>query len=75
MKVADLIEVLLAYPADMEVHMAYGSGDYWRTVLAPAVTQASEGTVKYAEYHRMDKLVDLNDGEMDSDTRTVLILE
>ena len=72
MKVADLIEVLLAYPADMEVHMAYGSGDYWRTVLAPAVTQASEGTVKYAEYHRMDKLVA---DEMDSDARTVLILE
>jgi len=75
MKVAELIEVLQGYPADMEVHMAYGSGDYWRTVLAPAVTQISEGAVKYTEYHRMDKLVELDDDEMDSDARTVLILE
>jgi len=75
MKVADLIEVLQGYPADMEVHMAYGSGDYWRTVLAPAVSQVIEGAVKYTEYHRMDKLVELDDDEMDSDARTVLILE
>ncbi len=75
MKVADLIEMLQGYPADMEVHMAYGSGDYWRTVLAPAVTQISEDAVKYTEYHRMDKLVELDDDETDSDARTVLILE
>ena len=75
MRVQELIEVLQGYPADMEVHMAYGSGDYWRTVLAPAVSQISEGAVAYTEYHRTDKLVELGDDEMDSDTRTVLILE
>lgn len=75
MKVAELIEMLQDYPADMEVHMAYGSGDYWRTVLAPKVSQVSEGSVKYTDYHQTDKLVELDDDEMDSDARTVLILE
>lgn len=75
MLVRDLIELLEGYPEDMEVHMAYGSGDYWRTVLAPPITQVSEGAVAYTEYHRMDKLVELDDDEIDSDARTVLILE
>lgn len=75
MLVRDLIELLEGYPEDMEVHMAYGSGDYWRTVLAPPVTRVNEGAVAYTEYHRMDKLVELDDDETDSDARTVLILE
>ena len=75
MLVRDLIELLEGYPADMEVHMAYGSGDYWRTVLAPSVTRVSEGAVAYTAYHQTDKLVELDDDEIDSDARTVLILE
>lgn len=75
MKVAELIEMLQNYPADMEVHMAYGSGDYWHTTVAPRITGVFEGAVAYTEYHRMDKLVDLDEDEMDSDARTVLILE
>jgi hypothetical protein len=75
MKVAELIEMLQNYPADMEVHTAYGYGDYWRTTVAPKVTGVFEGAVVRSDYHQMDKLVELDDDEMDSDARTVLILE
>lgn len=75
MKVSELRELLGNYPDDMEIHTAYGYGDYWRTTVAPKVTSLFEGTVVHSDYHQMDKLVELDDDETDSDARTVLILE
>ena len=76
MRVKELIERLKDYPEDMEVHMAYGSGDYWRTVLAPAVTQIDMGFVQYTDYHRMDKLVEPDfDEEPEDGVKAVVVLE
>jgi hypothetical protein len=75
MKVSELRELLGNYPDDMEIHTAYGYGDYWRTTVAPKVTSLFEGMVVHSDYHQMDKLVELDDDETDSDARTVLILE
>ena len=75
MLVKDLIAILGNYPEDMEVHMAYGYGDYWRTTVAPKIGSVFEGSVSFSDYHSMDKLLELDDDEVDSDSRTVLILE
>ena len=57
MKVADLIEQLKTMPPNAEVHYTYNYGDYWRTNVAPVVEDVTLGYVKYSEYHRMDKLI------------------
>lgn len=75
MLVSELRELLRNYPDDMEIHTAYNYGDYWRTTVAPKVTGVFEGAVVHSDYHQMDKLVELDDDETDSDARTVLILE
>jgi hypothetical protein len=73
MTVAELIEQLKDMNQNAEVHFAHGSGDYWRTVVAPKVDMVSEGYVKYSEYHRMDKIDDGD--EIDESAREVVILE
>lgn len=81
MLVRDLIELLKEYPEDLEVHMAYGYGDHWRTTVAPKVSQVFEGAVSFSEYHRMDKLIEIDEDYDDEDTgetrttRHVLIID
>lgn len=82
MKVARLIEELQMMDQDAEVHFAYNYGDHWRTTVAPRVTQISEGTVEFSDYHRMDKLVEEDYDDYDDEpeeeqtpTRRVVILE
>jgi len=80
MKVKDLIEQLGYMDQDADVHFAYGYGDYWRTTVAPKVTQVFEGAVVYSDYHRMDKLADEDfedeePGNPDENARRVVVIE
>ena len=83
MLVKELIESLKYMDQDAEVHFAYNYGDHWRTEVAPKVSQVSEGVVEYSDYHRMDKLVTLEEdydvldedtGEHKTETRKVVVL-
>ena len=78
MKVSDLIDLLKDFNPDLEVHFVYPSGDYWSTVLAPAVNHVGDGIVKHTDYHRMDKLLDENEMHEDEGdykgTRRVVVI-
>lgn len=80
MKVSELIEQLRYMSADSEVHFSYCYGDHWRTEVAPAVSNVSNGVVEFSEYHRMDKMVDDEDcydedtGDYKTDVRKVVVL-
>jgi hypothetical protein len=83
MKVSELIESLQYMDKDAEVHFSYNYGDHWRTEVAPAISNVREGVVEYSEYHRMDKLVtveedydvlDEDTGEHKTETRKVVVL-
>ena len=81
MKVSELIEILGRYDQDVEVHFSYNYGDHWRTEVAPAVCQISDGVVEYSDYHRMDKLVtdeedcyDEETGDYKTDVRKVVVI-
>jgi hypothetical protein len=67
MKVRELIESLGYMNPDAEVHFSYNYGDHWRTEVAPKVSQVDEGLVAYSEYHRMDKIVEEKDADMDEE--------
>lgn len=43
---------------EMDVVYSYNYGDYWRTTVAPGVDTVESGTVKYSDYHSMDKVID-----------------
>jgi hypothetical protein len=66
--------------ADAEVHFSYCYGDHWRTEVAPAVSNVSNGVVEFSEYHRMDKMVDDEDcydeetGDYKTDVRKVVVI-
>jgi hypothetical protein len=83
MKVSQLIEQLQYMDKDAEVHFAYGYGDHWRTTVAPKVSQVFEGAVVFSDYHRMDKMVEMDDencydeepGNPDENVRRVVIIE
>ena len=70
MQVKELIEILSRYEQEAEVHFSYNYGDHWRTEVAPAVCQVTDGVVEYSDYHRMDKLVTIEEDydEYDEDT-------
>ena len=81
MKVSELIDILGRYDQDVEVHFSYGYGDHWRTEVAPAVCQVSDGVVEYSDYHQMDKLVtdeedcyDEDTGNYKQDVRKVVVI-
>jgi len=81
MKVSELIEILGRYDQDVEVHFSYNYGDHWRTEVAPAICQVSDGVVEYSDYHRMDKLVtdedecyDEETGDYKQDVRKVVVI-
>jgi hypothetical protein len=67
MLVRDLIELLEGYDADLEVHFQYNYGDHWRTQVAPSVDSVDMGVVKYSDYHRMHKVVEVDFDEEDAD--------
>jgi hypothetical protein len=70
----DLAHQLLAGP-NLPVHLSYNYGDHWRTTVAPEITEATEGTVRYSQYHQMDKLVEeeLGEGEKDGTRQTIIL--
>jgi len=43
---------------DLPVKFSYNYGDHWRTQVAPDIDEVELGTVKYSDYHSMDKLVE-----------------
>ena len=63
MKVSELIERLQNLDPDMDVMFEHPSHDHWRTVLASEVSQVSENTVRYAEYHRQHVLAEGRDDD------------
>ena len=63
MKVSELIERLENLDPDMEVMFEHPAHDHWRTVLASEVSQVSENTVRYAEYHRQHVLAEGRDDD------------
>lgn len=81
MQVKELIEMLSRFEQTAEVHYSYNYGDYWRTEVAPAVCQISDGVVEYSDYHQMDRLVtdeedcyDEATGDYKQDIRKVVVL-
>ena len=81
MKVSELIDILGRYDQDVEVHFSYNYGDHWRTEVAPAICQVSDGVVEYSDYHQMDKLVtdedecyDEETGDYKQDVRKVVVI-
>jgi hypothetical protein len=74
MNVADLIDALKQMPQDAEVHFSYRYGDHWRTQVAPQVSEIYEGQVNYSDYHRMHKVVEYDCDEMDSDSKSVVLI-
>ena len=81
MKVSELIEILGRYDQDVEVHFSYNYGDHWRTQVAPAICQVSDGVVEYSDYHQMDKMVDDEDcydedtGDYKAGIRKVVVID
>ena len=84
MKVSQLIEQLQYMDKDAEVHFAYNYGDHWRTEVAPCVSNVREGVVEFSEYHRMDKIVTIEEdydvydedtGETETEVRRVVVIE
>lgn len=69
MRVRDLIEELENFDPESEVVFSYQYGDYWNTTVAAPAEYIDEGTVTYSEYHRQDKVVEMDDDETDSDNR------
>ena len=68
----ELVELLEYFDDDMPVVFAFGSGDYWSTVVAETIGEVEELEVTYSEYHHKLKLVeDMDDG----DSELVLVLQ
>ena len=67
MNVRDLIECLEGMDPELEVHFQYNYGDHWRTQVAPKVGYVDMGLVKYSDYHRMHKVLEVDFDEDDPD--------
>ena len=66
MKVSELIEALQDMDGDLDVHFSYCYGDHWRTEVAPRVSNVDMGIVGYSEYHRMDRVIEVDYDDEDS---------
>ncbi len=79
MKVAELIEELeyLDPEQDLDIKIAYNSGDYWRTVVAADIEEIEIVTVEYSDYHNKDKVIypDDSEEELEDNARKALILK
>jgi hypothetical protein len=82
MKVRDLIESLGHMDPEAEVHFSYNYGDHWHTEVAPRVSRVEQALVAYSEYHRMDKIVEEEDVDLDEESgnpeenvRRVVVIE
>lgn len=77
MTVRELINELNCYPDNMEVEFAYNSNDYWKTTVCKEIKDVDKGFVEYSDYHRMDKLVDIDDEDEEEHEKKheVLILQ
>ena len=76
MKVAELIEQLQDMDPTADVHFSYNYGDHWRTQVAPTIDRVDEGYVEYSDYHRMDRVIDLDifdDEDTELPDRVVLL--
>jgi hypothetical protein len=73
MKVNDLIDELLAFDGDAEVHFSYNSGDHWRTTVAPVVKHVELLPVVESQYHSMPMIIDEEDTRYNSATQVVVI--
>lgn len=71
MTVAQLIEQLQGFDPTAKVHLAYVSGDYWHTEVAPVVRRVEEATVAFSEYHRMPAIAE-EAGEDESESVVVI---
>ncbi len=52
MKVKDLMEYLEDMDPDLEVVFAYGSGDYWGSIVTNEINDVVEKWIGWDEYHR-----------------------
>jgi hypothetical protein len=68
----ELARKLLAGP-DLPVHQSYNQGDYWRTRVAPQITNVREGRVRRSNYRRMDRVVNDDDVEREGDRYVILL--
>jgi len=71
MTVQELINELEQFDPEMEVHFAYNYGDYWKTIVAPKVSNVDMGLIKHSDYHSMDKVVDEED---ETEAKEVVII-
>jgi len=75
MLVKELIDQLSDMNPDAEVHFSYSYNDYWRTQVAPKVSSIETGFVVHSEYHRLPKLIDLdNEDNEDNNEKEVVVL-
>jgi hypothetical protein len=73
MTVKELIDMLQMYEPETPVHIAYNSGDYWRTVVAPVATNVEELPTRHSDYHNKPVLIDEDDKDYDSAKQVVVI--
>lgn len=51
----------------LPVHFTYNYGDHWKTRVAAIVETVEEGEIIHSDYHNMDKVLERDDDEYDSE--------
>lgn len=74
MTVAELIAALQEQDPKAQVHFVYDYGDHWHTSVAPQVASVEVGAVKHSEYHRMPKVLDLDEVDDEEEQGTAVVL-
>ena len=72
MTVQELKDYLSQFDGDMEVKFSYNYGDYWKTQVAQDIDSIEIGCTEWSDYHRMDKMVD--DEDKNDESNYVVIL-
>jgi hypothetical protein len=78
MTVKELRAALKNFEDDLEVHVAYPSGDYWRTTVTTSPEEADYGYVYHSSYHNRDQVEEEEpeeDGPARKNRRQVLLLQ